>query len=147
MDELQQVLACALRNHMVGEVFTTGTWVESQAGVREVLARLTGTICALQICTSRELLDRVGSDRIKLLILEAQRAHLGVSIRCGIGPNSPLPRELLALEPISSDASILQVVPLANLTKGPQCLGRSAGYLMEAPSLRRAFRFSRCSWW
>jgi hypothetical protein len=136
-DNVEEVLACAQRNQMASEIWTTGAWVENQVGVRKMLARLAGKLYALSICTSRELLDRVGIDRIELLIAEARGIHLGVSIRCAIGPLSPFPRELLALETLNADAGFLHVIPLSSLTEGTRSPDRQPGYLLDEPPLRR----------
>jgi hypothetical protein len=136
-DDLETLLASARRNRMVVQIWTTGAWVENAASVGAMLQRFAGKIDALQIYTTRALLDRIGLDNIDLLITEARRAEVGVSLRCAIGPDAPLAREILGLETFNADTGFLQVVPLSRLTEGTTPPDPATSFLLEEPPLGR----------
>jgi hypothetical protein len=131
LDDLDRVLDIAKLNHFQGEVSTTGLWVESSSQVISTLDRLDGKLHAIFVDTSRLLLDRIGLQRLELLIVEARRRRFGVQIRCGVASDAPFPMELLGLDVMNSDTSIIQVVPMTH------SLDAQDAFLLESPPLRR----------
>ncbi len=132
--DLEQTLACARTHQMYGEIATGVTWVENPEQVRAVFEKLNGMVRGITIQTSRQALEAGGIERLAVLLRECRLAGILASIRCFVGPDSPFPRELLALEDVNSQGAMLVVAPEeidAGQTQPP------AGYLLETPPLRR----------
>jgi radical SAM protein with 4Fe4S-binding SPASM domain len=120
VDDLDRLLDCAVQNHMMVEVVTTVCWVDSESSVDAVLDRLGKKLHLLTVFTSRSDIDRYEIERLERLLLAARRANISTSVRCGVGPDEPFPKELLALEVLNSDTSVVRIEPLGNFSAGAQ---------------------------
>jgi|RhiMetdeSRZDD1v2_1073273.scaffolds.fasta_scaffold89259_4 hypothetical protein len=136
-NDLDRLLTCSQRNQLIAEVWTTAAWVETEESVFKMLHGFVGRIHAILIYTTRQIIDLIGLESIELLVAAARKLGLGFSIHCAIGPDTPFPRDLLTLESINCDTSILQVVPLSSLTDGTRPPDPCGSFLLEEPPLRR----------
>jgi len=138
IDDLERLLDCALRNRMLAELVTTVSWVDSQGTANSVIERFAKKVHLLTVVTSQADSERYGLARLEHLLGALREFDINTSIRCSIGPGEPFPREVLALEVVNCDTSVIRVEPRA----GASADGAEwpAGYLLPAPP-----RYARCA--
>lgn len=134
---LDRIVGAAHAHAMVVEVWTTAAWAVDADTVHTQLARFAKGADALQIYTTRTLLDQIGLDRIDWVVAEARRAQLGVSLRYAIAPDAPLAREIAALETFNADTGFLHVTPLARVIEGAAVLDPATPFLLTQPPAGR----------
>jgi len=139
VDDLEILLECAARNNMMTEVVSTVFWVDSDATADRVLERFRKRLHVLTVLTSRGEVDRFGIAALDRLLLAARRHHLTFQIAIAVSPSEPFPKELLGLEVVNCDTSVMRVEPVLEeprqgSVEWPQ------GYLLDAPP-----RYGRCA--
>jgi hypothetical protein len=122
---------------MFAEVTTRAGWVEDREQIRGVLNRFTGKVFALVLSLTRQSIDAVGLERIEMLMDEAKSLGIAYSVRCPIGPGSPIPRDVLALEAMNSRSGFVSVVPDVSLLERLGNSDEAQPYLLPEPPLRR----------
>ena len=137
IDDLERVLCCAQHNLLSAEISTGVSWVESSEQVRTVLERFAGKLHGIEITVSGSPLDSKSIDRIESLVAECRRASLFVSVRCSVGPGSPFPKELLALEALNRRASFIQSTPNTALILAAEPAEARSAWLVDSPPRRR----------
>ena len=138
-DDLESLLDCAAAGNLTCEVVTGTSWVTSKGTADQVIDRLRGRLHLLTICTGRADIDRFGISALEDLLLAARSSNLSLQIYVRVGPGQPFPREILNLEAVNCDMSIIRIDPLRSihLTDDVQW---PRGYLLQAPP-----RFARCA--
>jgi hypothetical protein len=139
MDDLETLLEGATRNRMSAEVVTTVFWVDSQATAERVLERFRKRLHLLTIMTSRGEIDRHGIAAIDQLLQAARKVNLSIQIHVSVRPDEPFPKELLQLEVINCDTSVIRVEPVIGGSL-PQGFEWPEGYLLKEPP-----RYARCA--
>jgi len=129
--DLEHLLNVVPPNQFLVEVCTAGLWLKDSRDIGETLDRLQAKVYVLVLDTSRALLDHIGIQRVEELITEARKRRIGLYIRCGVSAEAPFPLDLLALEVMNSDTSIIQAVPMT------ESLNSATPLLSETPPLRR----------
>jgi hypothetical protein len=140
IDDLEKLLDRAAQNKMMVEVVSSAFWADSEAATDAVFKRLARKIQLLTIVTGRKLLDRYGLGTLERLLLAARRFNMSFQLHVGVGPGQPFPKELLGLEVINCDTSVIRIEPDSSGQgdkDGPQW---PQGYLLETPP-----RYARCA--
>ena len=140
LDDLELLLDCAARAKMPAEVVTTAFWVDSEATANALLERLRKRLHLLTIMTGRGEIDRYGLAALEQLLLAARRFNLSIQIHVGVGPDEPFPKEILGLEVINCDTSVIRVEPVIGGPAPPGGFQWPKGYQLDAPP-----RFARCA--
>jgi len=135
-DDLERLLARATRHAMRAEVLTNACWVEDRAAADALVRRFGGKIHLLTILTGRKEIDRRGIATLEWLLLALRQANMSFQLLVGVGAGSPFPKELLGLEVVNCDTSVIRVEPLAYGANA----GWPAHYLLTAPP-----RYARCA--
>jgi hypothetical protein len=78
---LEALLDRAIASGMGAEVWTTPAWVESYDHVVQLLTPLKPKLNGLLVHTNARMLDRVGIDRMEMLLAGAHAAYVPVSMR------------------------------------------------------------------
>jgi hypothetical protein len=66
--------------------------------------------------------------------------NISFQLHVGVGPGQPFPKELLGLEVINCDTSIIRVEPVRGGQTGPDGVQWPPGYLLDTPP-----RYARCA--
>jgi Iron-sulfur cluster-binding domain len=140
IDDLEKLLDCAAHNKMMVEVVSSVSWADSDATTDAVLRRLARKMQLLTILTGREEVDRHGLVALERLLLATRRFNMSFQLHVGVGLGQPFPKELLSLEVLNCDTSVIRVEPVSggqadkNGSRWPQ------GYLLDTPP-----RYARCA--
>ena len=139
LEDLEALLGCAARNKMASEVVTTVFWAESLTAAVEVLKRLRPHLHLLTIFINRADLTRFGVVFLENALLAARQLNLSFQIHVGLEPGQPFPREILGLEVVNCDTSVIRVEPTRGAVR-QQGIEWPSEYLLTAPP-----RYARCA--
>ena len=108
-DDLDVLLDCALRNHMVPEVVTFARWADSLRSTNDILARFKGKLNPLTIYAHSSQIEKYGIEHIRFALEVADKLDTNVTVLCDVGSNRDLLVELFDLESINCRTSIIRV--------------------------------------
>ncbi len=136
IDDLERILSCAKDNLLSGEITTGAAWVEGAAQVRGLIERFAGKLHSIEVEVCGSPIDAARIEQIETLITECRRASIFISLRCSVGPSTPFPKQLFALETLNRKASFIQSVPNTALILAAEPETKAA-WLLDAPPRRR----------
>jgi hypothetical protein len=140
IDDLEKLLDQAAQNKMPAEVVSSVSWADSEATVNAILGRLRGKIQLLTILTGREEIDRHGLAALDRLLLATRRFNMSFQLHVGVGSGQAFPKELLSLEVVNCDTSVIRVEPVNSVQTGKNGSQWPQGYLLDTPP-----RYARCA--
>ena len=143
LPDLERILDCAKLHRMPVELVTSAYWVDSLEIAEAVLDRLRTRVHLLTITTRRSDVDSYGLAAIDLLLQAIRRFDISIQILVTVGPEEPFPKELLALEVVNSDSTVIRIEPMYPNDRSqlsPQSGAWPEGFLMESPP-----RHARCA--
>ncbi len=140
--DLERVLDHAGRYDMPVEVVTSIDWVDSVEAADSAVQRFSSKLRLLTIRTSRRDLDTYGLAALERLLEAVRRFDLSVQVLVTVGPGEPFPSELLALEILNCDSSVLRVTGVGRSDVPDDQLPSEwpDGHLLAAPP-----RYARCA--
>ena len=140
IEDLEGLLDRAAQNGMMAEVVSSAFWADSDAAIDAVLKRVGRKINLLTILAGRKELDRYGLATLERLLLAVRRCNMNFQLHVGVGPSQPFPKELLSLEVINCDTSVIRVDPVSGGQTARSCDRLPQGYLLQSPP-----KYARCA--
>lgn len=139
--DLELMLDRAAKYGMPVEVVTRTYRVDSADAAERALRRLSSRLHLLTVTTSRSDLDSYGIASFEQLLEAVRRIDLSVQVLVTVGPDEPFPMELLSLEVLNCDSSVLRISGTGvSDADGASPLAWPDGHLLAAPP-----RYARCA--
>ena len=140
IEDLESLLDRAAQNGMMAEVVSSPFWADSDAAIDAVMKRVGRKINLLTILAGRKEVDCYGLATLERLLLAVRRCNMNFQLHVGVGPSQPFPKELLGLEVINCDTSVIRVDPVSDGQTAGSCDRWPRGYLLESPP-----KYARCA--
>ena len=134
---LEAMLTSLTSYGLAAEVWTTGSWVVSEAQARDALSAVRAMVHALRVQTSFRLMEGAGARKVEMLLEAARTVGITVDIHCGVTPTIPLARELLALEVVNNGTSFIHTDAALDLLPADRWSVPDDGFFLSAPSRQR----------